>query len=152
MTIGLRGVAIVGIISAAMLGVGAFWGVSNRQTVIDALTAQQVAVQRDAQRLDEENQSLAKQIEQLQLDLEKSTQQLDSTYVAVEVGGAVDFPILRGMAREGDTLKSFSTREGVAPDVLKALNPWVTDTVVFKNRQILWMPKPVGSKPKMATP
>lgn len=142
MTFGLRTVAIMAIASAAMVATGAVIGVYSRQSLIETLTAQQIAAQRDAQRLDEESQGLAKQIEQLQVELGNSRRQLDSTYAAVEVGGAVDFPVLRGMARPGDTLKSFAAREGVSVEVIRALNPWIkSDQMTLTDRQTIWIPK-----------
>lgn len=136
-------VALVIATAAGMFGAGVWWGSASRKPVIDALTGQQIAAQREAQRLDEENQSLATQMEQLQQELGSARQQLDKTYSAVEVGGAVDFPVLRGMARSGDTLKSFAAREGVSVEVIRALNPWLkSDQMALENRQTIWLPKP----------
>ncbi|WP_155976152.1 hypothetical protein [Novispirillum itersonii] len=68
---------------------------------------------------------------------------LDNSYAAVPVGGRVDFPIMRGMAREGDTVATFAKREGTTPDVVIALNPWLKGQKggQLADRASLWIPK-----------
>lgn len=70
------------------------------------------------------------------------TKKLDASYMAVSVGGRVDFPVLRGMARGGDTVATFAKREGTTPDVVIALNPWLkAHKGPLADRASLWIPK-----------
>lgn len=130
------------ICSAVALAVGAVVGVKSRDRAIDALTTQQIAAQRQTEAVTAEKDALAAQVETLTRQVASLKTQLDGTYAAVEVGGPVDFPVLRGMARPGDTVKRFAEREGTTPTVVRALNPWLKDDqTALKNRQALWIPK-----------
>jgi hypothetical protein len=130
------------VLSAATAGVGVVVGVKSREGTIDALAKQQREVYSTAEQLRAENSTLKAQLAERDDKVKDLTQQLDSTYTAVEVGGAVDFPILRGMARPGDTVSTFAAREGAAVDCVRALNPWLKDSqTALQNRQALWIPK-----------
>ena len=68
---------------------------------------------------------------------------LDSTFVASEVRGMADFPVLRGMSRRGDTVASFAKREGTTPEVVLALNPWLKKRKKpLVDYQTVWIPRP----------
>jgi LysM repeat protein len=137
-------VLIVGllVLSAATTGIGIVLGVQSRDGLIDALTLQQQNAVTRAETLKAENDALQSQVTAQQAQITELTQRLDSTYTAVEVGGVVDFPVLRGMARKGDTLASFAKRESTTPAILRALNPWLKDdSTPLQDRQTLWIPK-----------
>lgn len=67
---------------------------------------------------------------------------LEATFAPTEVRGMADFPVLRGMARQGDTVDSFARREGTTPDIILALNPWLRDQrQAMADYQTVWIPK-----------
>jgi LysM repeat protein len=131
------------VLSAATAGVGVVVGIQSRDSTIEALSYQQREAYKATEALGEENATLKAQIATQEQKIKELTQSLDNTYTAVEVGGVVDFPVLRGMARPGDTVSSFAKREGTTVDILRALNPWLKDSqTTLQNRQTLWIPKP----------
>lgn len=72
-------------------------------------------------------------------------QRLDGTYVATEIRGMADFPVLRGMSRRGDTVKTFAKREGTTPEVILALNPWLRKRKKpMVDYQTVWIPRPAA--------
>lgn len=130
------------VLSAATTGIGIVLGAQSRDSLIDALTEQQQKAVTRAEALQAETETLKAQAATQQAQIADLTQRLDSTYSAVEVGGVVDFPVLRGMARKGDTLTTFAKREQTTPAILRALNPWLKDdSTPLQDRQTLWIPK-----------
>lgn len=70
-------------------------------------------------------------------------QRLDGTYVATEIRGMADFPVLRGMSRRGDTVETFAKREGTTAEVILALNPWLRKRKKpLVDYQTVWIPRP----------
>lgn len=68
---------------------------------------------------------------------------LDGTYVATEIRGMADFPVLRGMSRRGDTVETFAKREGTTAEVILALNPWLRKRKKpLVDYQTVWIPRP----------
>lgn len=109
------------------------------------ITALEAELEQTRQRLAATEVSLSERSTQLAVtEKEKAdlTKKLDASYAAVSVGGRVDFPVLRGMAREGDTVATFAKREGTTPDVVLALNPWLKGHKgALADRASLWIPK-----------
>lgn len=96
--------------------------------------------------LEAENQTLAGQLEELLGEVRGLNQRIEASYAPIEVGGRLNLPIHRAFARPRDTLDRFAVREKVAPEVLRALNPWLPEgapeDVPLQDRQSLWVPKP----------
>lgn len=132
--------ALVAALSAAVvLGVVLVVTVRDRDQAVLAYTAR-------LRTLEAENQRLAGQMRDLLTEVRGLNRRLDESYAPVEVGGRLDLPIQRAFARPGDTLARLAGREKVAPDVLRALNPWLPEgaptEVPLQDRQSLWVPKP----------
>lgn len=129
---------------AVLLGGGAklMTDLKDRDARLSVLTEE---LERSRQQLAAQEVALSERTTALAVtEQEKAalTQKLDSTYAAVDVGGRVDFPVLRGMARGGDTVAVFAKREGTTPDVVMALNPWLkTHKGPLADRASLWIPK-----------
>lgn len=97
---------------------------------------------RETVQLEGENARLAQQLEGLLQEVSGLKKQLDSSYAAVDVGGSVDFPVQRGMARAGDTVETFARREGTTVEVVRALNPRLSSAAAaLANRETVWLPK-----------
>jgi len=85
-------------------------------------------------------EQLSERVDGLQKDLEEAR----ATRMEVrQIRGTADFPILRAMARGGDTLAEFAVREKTSEEIVRALNPWLGDDVsTLESWQTLWVPKP----------
>lgn len=83
---------------------------------------------------------LSGQVDALEADLEEAR----ATRLEVrEVRGTADFPILRAMAREGESVAGFAEREQTTEAIVRALNPWLEDDAeALESWQTLWVPKP----------
>ncbi|SDG42062.1 LysM peptidoglycan-binding domain-containing protein [Roseospirillum parvum] len=95
----------------------------------------------EVDRLADENARLAREVETHLATIASLNADLDDSFAPEPVGSPVDFPILRGMARQGDTVAAFARREKTTPDVLIALNPWLVETDHLEHRQLIWIPK-----------
>lgn len=101
---------------------------SARDGVVDELEAALRIGERLSARVDALESDLA-EAQQTRLDVR-------------EVRGTADFPILRAMARSGDTVAAFAAREGTTEAVVRALNPWLDGATDLDGWQTLWIPKP----------
>lgn len=83
---------------------------------------------------------LSGKVDALQADLEEAR----STRMEVrEIRSTADFPILRAMARQGESVADFADREETTEAIVRALNPWLDDeTEALESWQTLWVPKP----------
>jgi len=134
--------ALAVVVAGATAGTGAgIRALEARDAAIAAATERLRQAEQDIGGLRQENTRLADQMEDLLTEIGTLQDQLDDARAPREIGGPVDFPIQRGMARAGDTLHSFAAREGTTVEVLRALNPWLApDQSGLKGRQALWIP------------
>lgn len=135
----------------ALMGGLLFLVMQQNDAALEASTDRLIQAQEQITALEAENQALAQHIEALLQEvgdqggtIESLRRDLDNSFQPQEIGSPVDFPIVRGMARAGDTLSAFAQREKTTPEVLRALNPWLPagGNPALENRQILWIPRP----------
>jgi hypothetical protein len=142
--------AFVLVLLASSLVIGWFWAtdrLAERDRMVDYLLADVDRMRGDLanlgeenSRLSEENQGLIEQVETLKATMAETKKEMDETMVPREIGSSADFPIERGMAREGESLATFAKREGTSVEVLKALNPWLDPSQPLKKYQTMWLP------------
>lgn len=143
-TWGLKAALLLALIAVIALTMGMHIAVDRRDDLIRSLAAAANQNRTEVARLESENAHLAQQMEILLQEIGTLNIRLDETYAPREVGGMVDFPIERGMARRGDTLDAFAKREGTTIETLRALNDWLPQndaTLKLADRQMLWIPK-----------
>lgn len=142
-TIALLKVAVLLVLLASVvLSVAVLYLLQQRDQAIEGLAVRVLEARREAESLDAENQELTFRIEELLGEVRTLASRLEEGYAPVEVGGPVDFPIMRAMARPGDTVAVLAAREGTTPDVVRALNPWLPGVQAkLQDRQALWVPK-----------
>ncbi|MGB0694024.1 MAG: LysM peptidoglycan-binding domain-containing protein [Rhodospirillaceae bacterium] len=105
-------------------------------------------IQAEQDRLRGEVEAGLNRIAELEAALESANQDredlqtdMDEFMVPREIGSPADFPIERAMAKPGETLADFATREGTTEEVLRALNPWLDGhSGGLKKFQTLWIP------------
>jgi len=73
--------------------------------------------------------------------LEAITQELEINKKPRRIRSPVDFPIMRVMAKPGDTVETLAEREGSTIEVLRALNPWLENEGELVAGQMFWLPK-----------
>ncbi len=110
------------------------------RTRIAGLAAERDALATELETARSVGTDLSARVAQLQADLDEAR----STRLDVrEIRGTADFPILRAMARGGDTVAGFAAREQTTEAVVRSLNPWLADDVTtLESWQTLWVPKP----------
>lgn len=108
----------------------------------DAMIARNIEASARIMELEQQVAELEARVHELADYNANLNQRLDATYAPTEVRGMADFPVLRGMARHGDTVESFARREGTNPDVILALNPWLRGRrEPMIDYQTVWIPK-----------
>lgn len=138
--------ALLLVLGALTTGAGIM--LESRDQVIRTMAARAEQMRRqtldlaeEVDRLDDENATLAREVEGQLETIARLKADLDDSMAPEPVGSPADFPILRGMARQGDTVASFARREKTTPDVLLALNPWLIEADRLDHRQLIWIPK-----------
>lgn len=141
---GLKAALLIAI-AAVILMVGLLKiAIEKRDHVIINLASSLQQSRTDIGRLESENAQLAMQMETLLQEIGTLNARLDDSYTPRDIGGMVDFPVQRGMARRGDTLESFARREGTTVATVRELNDWLPDdtsALKLADRQMLWIPK-----------
>lgn len=152
-----RAVTLLAAALVALIGAGAYYGWTVLSACRDARAAQAEAlekarVQIASRKAEHETlvaeleaalrigERLSGKVDALQADLEEAR----STRMEVrEIRSTADFPILRAMARQGESVTDFADREGTTEPIVRALNPWLDDdTEALESWQTLWVPKP----------
>lgn len=96
--------------------------------------------------LQNERDGLTRRLDAMEADLAAVTRDLEAALAPQEIASSADFPILRAMARRGDTVATFAAREGTTEAVVRALNPWLGEDAGLLFGQRLWVPRPPGGE------
>jgi len=115
------------------VGVAAFI-VNNKTEKISVLQSNIIV-------LEDQNSLLRTEKEAAAYQLESIAQELEINKKPIRIRSPVDFPIMRVMAKPGDTAEILAKREGSTIEVLRALNPWLENEEKLIVGQMFWLPK-----------
>lgn len=114
----------------------------EKQATLEAMIARNIEAGTHIAELEHQVTELEGRITELAEYNANLNHRLEATFAPTEVRGMADFPVLRGMARQGDTVESFARREGTTADIILTLNPWLRGRrQVMADYQTVWIPK-----------